>query len=100
MFGDGDWNAQREQTQAAQLQDWLAGLRRLRARLAVVEIGAGTAVPSVRHFVQGLQRGFGAQLVRINPREAAVRGPHDVAVPAAALQALSGMAERLALPPG
>ena len=68
--------------------------------LRACSAAAGTAVPSVRHFVQGLQRGLGARLVRINPREAAVGGPHDVAVPAAALQALSGMAERLALPPG
>ena len=95
MFGDGDWNAQREQGQAAQLQEWLAGLRRTRARLVVVEIGAGTAVPSVRHFVQGLQRGLGARLVRINPREAAVTGPHDVAMPAPALQALQDIAEHV-----
>lgn len=86
MFGDGEWNPQREQAQAAQLQSWLAGLRQADARLVVVEVGAGTAVPSVRHFVQGLQRGLGARLVRINPREPAVRGPGDVAVACGALQ--------------
>ena len=95
MFGDGGWNPQREEAQAAQLQDWLAGLRRSGARLLVVEIGAGTAVPSVRHFGQGLQRSLGARLLRINPREAAVPGPHDVALPAPALQALQAIAERL-----
>lgn len=95
MFGDGDWNPQREQAQATQLQRWLEGLRS-QARLAVVEIGAGTAVPSVRHFVQGLQRHRAARLVRINPREAEVRGARDVAVPTGALQALQGIAERMA----
>nr|WP_145546064.1 Sir2 family NAD-dependent protein deacetylase [Variovorax boronicumulans] len=95
MFGDGGWNAQREEAQAAQLQDWLAGLRRTRARLVVVEIGAGLAVPSVRHFVQGLQRTLGARLVRINPREAGVSGAHDVGLPAPALPALQAMAKRM-----
>ncbi|HVR51187.1 MAG TPA: Sir2 family NAD-dependent protein deacetylase [Pseudorhodoferax sp.] len=96
MFGDGDWNPQREQVQAGRLQDWLGGLARRRARLVVVEIGAGTAVPSVRHFVQGLQRSLKARLVRINPGEPQVRGAHDVAVPAGALQALQGIGARIA----
>ncbi|MFT3720897.1 SIR2 family NAD-dependent protein deacylase [Pseudorhodoferax sp.] len=91
MFGDGDWNPGREQAQATALQDWLAGLRQARARLVVVEIGAGTAVPSVRHFVQQLQRGMAARLVRINPREPAVDAAGDVALAQPALAALQAI---------
>jgi NAD-dependent SIR2 family protein deacetylase len=94
MFGDADWNEQREQQQGAALQAWLEGLHSS-TRLTVLEIGAGTAVPSVRHFVHGLQRRHGARLVRINPREAQVQGADDVALPMASLQALLGIAAQL-----
>ncbi len=95
MFGDGVWNPQREQQQAAPLQRWLAGLQRSRVRVVVCELGAGVAVPSVRGFVSQVQRMLGAPLLRINPREAAVHGPHDVALPLGALAALESIAARL-----
>lgn len=98
MFGDDGWNARREQAQAARLQQWLAGLRRQAARLLVVELGAGTAVPSVRRFVAGLQRSLGARLVRINPREAEVGSERDLAVPLGALHALQCISDRLSAP--
>lgn len=95
MFGDGGWNPQREQQQAVPLQRWLAGLQRSRARLVVCELGAGTAVPSVRQFVAQVQRSLGARLLRINPREPAVHAADDVAVPLGAQSALQAIAARL-----
>ena len=38
-------------------------------RVAVVEIGAGKAVPTVRYTSEGLMRSLNAGFVRINPRE-------------------------------
>ena len=40
------------------------------AKLAVIEIGAGTAVPTVRMTSEDVARHFGVPLIRINPREA------------------------------
>jgi NAD-dependent SIR2 family protein deacetylase len=67
MFGDGWWDGSRTDAQEARLARWLEDLGP-GARIAVVECGAGTAIPSVRIFCERLARGRGA-LVRINVRE-------------------------------
>lgn len=66
MFSDGAWQSQRSGAQALQLKIWLESLDI--SRLTVVEMGAGTAIASVRRFAEALQE-RGATLVRINPRE-------------------------------
>lgn len=65
MFNDGAWLPERSDAQYARLARWRAGVR----RLAVIEIGAGTNIPSVRRMGESQ----GVPLIRINPREAAVR---------------------------
>ena len=47
----------------------------------VIECGAGTHVPSVRHFSEQITGHFDATLIRINPREADVpRGQIGIAL--------------------
>jgi NAD-dependent SIR2 family protein deacetylase len=85
MFGDDGWDAGRTEEQEHRLEAWLAGLGD--GRLAVVECGAGTAIPSVRAFCERASRRTGASLVRINIREHAVpRGSLGLAL--GALEAL------------
>lgn len=67
MFGDGGWRPERTAEQERRLGAWLE--ERRGARLAVIELGAGRAVPTVRHFAEQLAAQRGATLVRINPRE-------------------------------
>jgi len=64
MFGDWGWIESRQQAQTAALHAWLKQV----TRPVVVEIGAGTAIPSVRHFGEAA-RGV---LIRINPTEPGV----------------------------
>lgn len=66
MFGDWLWVSHRTAAQEGRMQRWL---ERLEGSLVVVEIGAGTAVPTVRLTSEHLARRDGARLVRINPRE-------------------------------
>jgi len=47
MFGDGSFNSDRIDEQAAQYTHWFDGLPST-AKLVVVEVGAGTAVPTIR----------------------------------------------------
>jgi NAD-dependent SIR2 family protein deacetylase len=84
MFGDGGWDSSRAAAQDAALAGWLEEVDP--ARAVVVECGAGTAIPSVRMFSEGLQL-KGATLVRINVREAQVP-PGGVPLPLGALAAL------------
>jgi NAD-dependent SIR2 family protein deacetylase len=69
MFGDGEWIGDRTDEQRARLAAWLGELTGARARLALIEVGAGTSVPTVRLTSEALARRTGATLVRINPRE-------------------------------
>jgi NAD-dependent SIR2 family protein deacetylase len=68
MFGDWGWQPRRSQEQALRLRNWLEGLED--RKLAIVECGAGTAVPSVRRMSEQLLARPRTRLVRINAREA------------------------------
>lgn len=78
MFGDFSWEASHTDGQRDRLIHWLDTLEKEGATLAIVEIGAGTAVPTVRHTSEEIARRFNRPLIRINPREsfgASVRLP-------------------------
>jgi NAD-dependent SIR2 family protein deacetylase len=90
MFGDWGWIGERSARQAARLERWLDKVE----RPLVIELGAGTAIPSVRHFSQQVVR-RGGRLVRINPREPEVVANNDVGLAAGALDGLSAIAARL-----
>ncbi len=91
MFGDPAWIEDRAQRQQARLQAWLSGVQ----RLVVLEIGAGTDVPSVRHFSHQAIIDRLAVLVRINPRQPAVPGSPHVGIAAPALASLLAIQQRL-----
>lgn len=88
MFGDGDWVPARSQATLDGLTAW----RRTRrgARLVVVELGAGTALPTVRRHAELASATTGA-LVRINPREPHVRHGRGVPIAAGAAAALTAI---------
>ncbi|WP_228895550.1 SIR2 family NAD-dependent protein deacylase [Pseudoduganella aquatica] len=92
MFGDGDWLERRAEEQQARLQAWLARTR----RPVVIELGAGTAIPSVRHFSHSVVQRHGGRLVRINPREPQVAGSLDAGIAMGALDGLRAIAAALA----
>lgn len=48
MFGDGEWIADREEAQESKLQEFIEPLDADSAKLLIIEIGAGTAVPTIR----------------------------------------------------
>jgi NAD-dependent SIR2 family protein deacetylase len=67
MFGDFGWHPARTGGQMRALEGWLHGLEG--AAAAIVELGAGRAVPTVRYQCESAARQLGAPLIRINPRE-------------------------------
>jgi NAD-dependent SIR2 family protein deacetylase len=91
MFGDTHWLAGRTQVQHDHMQTWGG---RLQGPLVVIEIGAGTAIPTVRRTCRLLTQAHGGTLVRINPRES--QGPSGtVSLPMGGAAALRAIAERL-----
>jgi NAD-dependent SIR2 family protein deacetylase len=91
MFGDWGWVSERYDAQEQRLARWLARVE----RPVVIEIGAGTDIPSVRHFGQQLVAHRGGQWVRINPREPAVAASLGVGLAMGALPALQALSDRL-----
>lgn len=60
----------RARMQQKRLEHWL----RDAGRLLVVEIGAGTAIPTARDFTHRMAFDFHAPVIRINPRDASIYG--------------------------
>ena len=96
MFGDGGWDSARTDAQERRLGEWLGA--QAGRRVLVVEMGAGTAIPSVRSFGERLVEGRSgviASLIRINPRES--HAPSHlppgrvVSIPMGALEGLRGI---------
>lgn len=87
MFNDWSWSERRQAVQSREMESWLSNV----SRPVVVEIGAGTAIPTVRHFSHRVIHEFGGRLVRINPREFSVPTRFDVGLEAGALAALQAI---------
>ncbi|MEK7915373.1 Sir2 family NAD-dependent protein deacetylase [Burkholderia contaminans] len=83
MFGDTGWLGARYDAQERALEDWLARA----GRVAVVEIGAGTAIPTVRLLSERL----GADVIRINAREAHARRADVIGLKGGALATLRAL---------
>ena len=63
---------------------WLDKVR----KPVVIEIGAGTHIPSVRFFSESAIHQYGGRVVRINPRESHVPTSLDIELGLSALEAL------------
>ncbi len=91
MFDDWNWLSQRAESQARLESRWLEAVADNRARVVVVEMGAGTSIPSVRHFSHRISHEFGGRIIRINPREPQVPSSADMGIAMTSLEALSGI---------
>ena len=69
MFSDASWLRHRAEAQEERLAAWLDRLAKSAAKLVVIELGAGNAIPTVRYTSQQIARRTGGTLIRINPRE-------------------------------
>jgi NAD-dependent SIR2 family protein deacetylase len=80
MFGDWGWTATRSEAQEARLHAWLRQVR----HVLVIEVGAGTNIPTVRRLGERLP----GQLIRINPTEPELSPGRGVSIAAGGLAAL------------
>jgi NAD-dependent SIR2 family protein deacetylase len=88
MFGDYSWEDARTDAQRERLGLWINRLEREGAKLAIVEMGAGTAVPTVRNTSEQIALRFNVPLIRINPRESFGA---QIELPMGAIEALNGI---------
>jgi NAD-dependent SIR2 family protein deacetylase len=76
MFGDWGFLSNRQREQQDRLHTWLRRSVSEKLKIAIIEIGAGKEVPTVRHFSEEIVKQYGAQFIRINPRDH--DGPDDI----------------------
>lgn len=97
MFSDWEWQDQLQAVKEHKLMQWLEQVN----KLAIIELGAGTAVPSVRNFGEQLVRYLdddNFSLMRINMRESQVLNkPNCYGVDMGALDALVELNKQLKL---
>ncbi|MHB1397899.1 MAG: SIR2 family NAD-dependent protein deacylase [Trichloromonadaceae bacterium] len=74
MFGDYSWISDRSHAQEQRFQHFLA--QHDNAPAVIVEMGAGSAIPTIRALSERLGRRPGARVIRINPREPHIAPPH------------------------
>lgn len=88
MFGDWSWISERTERQERRFDEFVAGQRGM--PVVVIEMGAGTAIPTIRHISEQLGSRNGATIIRINPRESEITHPH-ISIPCGALETLVGI---------
>jgi hypothetical protein len=95
MFGDWAWIATRTLLQRKKLATWLATISSENHHLAVVEIGAGRAVATVRNQAEQVVGKYKARLIRINPRDYQVPDKTHVSLPLGGAEAMDGICRQL-----
>ena len=90
MFADAQWLDSRTSAQYERFNQWTDAILEQQARLVVIEIGAGTAVPSVRITSDHIIHRTNGILIRINPYDADVPDGHT-SIPLPALQAIKAI---------
>lgn len=93
MFGDWSWISDRSHRQGLRLQAWLRRVAEQQQQLAVVEIGAGQAVPTVRYQSERTAGQYRGTLIRINPRDYSVPAGH-IAIPLGGAEGIRRLVEQ------
>lgn len=84
MFNDDTWIDERSHQQGTRLDTWLKKTN----HPLIIELGAGTAIPSVREFGERVVDEFSPRLIRINLREATVSGFEGISLSMGSLEGL------------
>jgi len=93
MFGDWSWLPDRTRIQEQQFDNFLA--RNSGRRIAVIEMGAGSAIPTIRATSERIGWSLAkATVIRINPREPRIDPPH-LSLPCGAVEGLEGIRREL-----
>lgn len=74
MFGDYSWLHQRTANQEDRFDDFLRA--NSISPTVVVEMGAGTSIPTIRNLSERLGQRQQTRVLRINPREPQISSPH------------------------
>jgi len=95
MFNDGGFASKRKEAQRRRYDEWVDSLPP-GAKVCVIEVGAGLAIPTVRHEAEKMARQLKATLVRINLDDCTIDGlgepsATEIEIPMGGLKALEAI---------
>lgn len=93
MFGDWEWVSHRTAGQEFLFERWLEKIDDMGYKLAIIEIGAGKAVPTVRMLSERVADNFYGTLIRINPRDYDIPSSRHVSIPLGGLEGIRKITE-------
>jgi len=96
MFNDYSWISNRSHGQQMRFDLFLDQHRH--QRMVIIEMGAGSAIPTIRYTSERLGNQPEATVIRINPREPQIRAPH-ISIATGALEGLRNIEEVLSSRP-
>lgn len=91
MFNDWSWIPVRTSDQQRRFDRFF---NQCKKPVIVIELGAGRAVPTIRHTSEQLGREKDCTVIRINPREPQIEAPH-ISIAVGALEALQAIDDAL-----
>jgi len=94
MFGDWGWIPNRSDAQSYRFQSWLQDIVKAKKRIAIIEIGAGESVPTVRRRSENVAANFNSILIRINPRDYHVPHGH-ISIPLGGAEGMDKIYQQL-----
>ena len=87
MFNDLYWNEKKEARQKRYYLAWKKRVVEQNMKVAIIELGTGTTLPTMRMFAESLGKGELFNHIRINPTES--QGPPGtISLPLGAFEAL------------
>jgi len=92
MFGDYSWLPDRSSMQEENFEAFLQ--LNDQKKIVVIEMGAGSSIPTIRNLSEQLGRNNQTTVLRINPREPHIRPPH-FSFSGGALEVLTEIQKRL-----
>lgn len=97
LFGDHYWNPFFSKEQGVENLYRLRDLEQMHHQFVVIEIGAGTAIPTVRREGEKLAQKYKTTLIRINPYQAESTAEQQILLPYSAKDAIGQIFKRLSL---
>ena len=91
MFSDFDWNSIRTYGQRQRFEKWIEKFKN--KNLLIIELGAGTNIPTVRLTCEEVYQSAGNHFIRINPRESACGLKNTISLPMGAKDAIKAISQ-------
>ena len=89
MFSDFAWNSTRTYAQRQRFEIWIEKFKN--KNLLIIELGAGTNIPTVRLTCEEVYQSTGNQFIRVNPRESKCELQNTLSLPIGAKDAIKAI---------